>query len=538
MLTRRGHERAPDADGRQPVARGTTSILGRIPLHPIGVGAVPVVFLFAENQVQQVTLDPLWRPLAIAVLFAIAVTLTGAALLWNWRRGALLATLVLVLFFSFGHAWNLVGEALGDRMWLVNIYLLVLVVGGFLIWRTGGAWVGSATAFLNVAILLLLVFNVARVADFALGSASPAGNTASPPPGIDASGPRPDIYYLIFDRYGGPGTLDRVYEHDNEPFLTALEEQGFTVARDAWANYFKTALSLTSSLSMDYLDTGRFPAEARTFDLVHQALRERLAVPATLTAIGYEYVHIASYWEPTATNADADIVVRSEDATEFDAAVRATTVLSLLEEPRPEDDDPETIPFPDLARESTLFAFDAVESAASRPGPTYVFAHILVPHPPYVFDADGSMPTAAETDERSEEEEYVAQLTWTNARILEMLERILDVPPGEEPIVILQADEGPFPERYRTTGGTFRWFTATDEEVAQKFGILNALHLPGVDPEAAGLTEHTSPVNNFRIVMNAYFGADLPILPDIAYLSRNHTYPYALQEHSRIEPPS
>jgi hypothetical protein len=387
-------------------------------------------------------------------------------------------------------------------------------------------------------VLLLLVFNAGRVADFALGSASPAGGSASPPPGIDASASRPDIYYLIFDRYGGPETLERVYDFDNEPFLAALEDRGFTFAPDAWANYFKTALSLTSSLSMDYLDPTRFPADAAGFDLVYQALREPLPVPATLTAIGYEYIHVASYWPPTETNADADIVVRYGDATEFEAAVRATTALSLLEEPHPEDEDPETIPFPDLARETTLFAFEAVEDAARRPGPTYVFAHILVPHPPYVFNADGTMPTAAESEERTEEEKYRAQLAWANGRILAMVDRLLDVPANEQPIIILQGDEGPFPARYRTTGGGFAWFTATEDEVAQKFGILNALHLPGVDPEASGFTDHTSPVNNFRIVMNAYFGADLPLLPDVAFLSRDHGLPYELREYRRLEPPS
>ena len=71
---------------------------------------------------------------------------------------------------------------------------------------------------------------------------------------------------------------------------------------------------------------------------------------------------------------------------------------------------------------------------------------------------------------------YAAQLTWANGRILEMVDRLLDVPAGQEPVIILQGDEGPFPERYRTIGDGFQWFTARPEEVAQKFGILNALH--------------------------------------------------------------
>jgi hypothetical protein len=502
------------------------------------MASAPVLFLFAENQVQQVTLDPLWRPLALGALLAVAMLLTCAAIFWDWLRGALLASLLLALFYTFGHAWNLTGEFLGDRLWLVNAYLVVAVAGAYVIWR-GGSWVPGATGFLNVAVTLLLLLNAGRVAEFALGSASPVGEARpSPVPGLDADAPRRDIYYIILDRYAGPETLERVYHHDNEPFLAELERRGFTVARNAWANYFKTALSVTSSLSMEYLDTERFTATGPgAWVPVHRALQQRLAVPGALTSLGYEYVHISSYWEPSSTNADADRVLRYEDATEFDAAVRATTLLTLLEAPDPDDSDPETIPFPTLARDTTLFAFDALESAGRRPGPTFVFAHILVPHPPYVFDADGTQPTAEEAAARTEEERYVAQLTWTNRRVLEALDRLLDVPEAQQPIIVLQADEGPYPERFRLIGDPFQWFFATPEEVAQKFGILNALHLPGVEPAQAGVTDHTSPVNNFRIVMAAYFGADLPVLPDISYLSRDTSHPYELREYRRLEAP-
>jgi hypothetical protein len=66
--------------------------------------------------------------------------------------------------------------------------------------------------------------------------------------------------------------------------------------------------------------------------------------------------------------------------------------------------------------------------------------------------------------------------------------------------------------------------------VQEKFGILNAYYLPGVDPASAGLNDRISPVNSFRIVFNAYFGADLPLLPDQTYLSpdKSRLYEFTL----------
>jgi hypothetical protein len=230
---------------------------------------------------------------------------------------------------------------------------------------------------------------------------------------------------------------------------------------------------------------------------------------------------------------DADISLRYQEASEFSSALRATTALMLLSPLGEPDNDPETIEFADLARDTTLFAFDRLEESVERPGPTFVFAHILVPHPPYVFNADGSMPTAEERRSRPETEEYVEQLLWTNARVLAAIDHLLDVPAGEEPIILLQADEGPWPVAFSRNQRNFQWLDAAPAQIQQKFGILNAFHLPGVDAAEAGVTDRTSPVNEFRIVFNSYFGSDLPLLPDVTYLSPDYARMYDLVEYPR-----
>jgi hypothetical protein len=511
-----------------------------LPIHSIAVAAFPVLFLFAENAEQQVTLAPLWGPLAMAVAGGLGTLLACAALLHDWRRGALLATLLLALFFSFGHAWTLVGGFFDGRRYLTAAWAFLAAAGGGLIWRGGrwreGRWVAPTTRFLNLVTLLLLAFNGLRVVDFATGSIGPVDMAeATPAASVDPGAVKRDIYYIILDRYANGETLERIYDHDNEPFLAALEARGFAVARDAWANYFKTAFSLTSSLSMEYLDAEALKvSEPPTMGPLHSLLRGPLPVTVTLKSLGYEYVHLGNYWEPTATNADADIVLRYQDASEFSAALRSTTALMLLSPlGSPDDNDPETIEFDDLARDTTLFAFERLEESASRPGPTFVFAHILVPHPPYVFDADGSMPTQDERDARREREEYVRQLAWANDRVLQAIDRLLDVPAGQEPIIVLQSDEGPWPPGFSANQREFPWLDASADEVQQKFGILNAFHLPGVDAAAAGVHDRTSPVNEFRIVFNSYFGTDLPLLPDVTYLSPDYARMYDFVPYPR-----
>ena len=53
--------------------------------------------------------------------------------------------------------------------------------------------------------------------------------------------------------------------------------------------------------------------------------------------------------------------------------------------------------------------------------------------------------------------------------------------------------------------------------------ILNAYYFPGGRYE--GLYQEISPVNSFRVVLNTFFGAKLPLLPDRSFFS-TWTDPY------------
>jgi hypothetical protein len=511
--------------------RGLTWSL--VPWHTLAVAIFPVLFLFAENAEQQVTLAPLWAPLLICLAGGVALLLVMIVATRSLLRGGLLATLVLLLFFSFGHLWNVVGAPMDASRWLMAIgYLLIGIGFGLMIWR-GGRWVTGVSRFLNIAAVVLLVFNALRVANFASASAAAATATPSTPPVVlQATSAKPDIYYIILDRYANVDTLREIYDYDNEPFMRELEARGFSVARHAWANYFKTALSLYSSLNMHLIDPEQLGVdlEARArFSEVQGALRDHLALPSALKSLGYDYVHLGGWWEPTATNVDADVALRFQGSAEFSSALWSTTALSLVWPPSfgGTGPDGEDMPFRELDRDTILYAFDRLEDAAARAGPDFVFAHITAPHPPYVFNADGSFPSEDEVNGRSERDNYVAQLQWVNQRVLRAIDRLMDHPPGQpDPIIVLQADEGPFPPRFSADERGFQWLEASDREIQQKFGILNAMRLPGVEPASFGFNERTSPVNEFRIVLNATFDAGLPLLPDETFLSPNYARMY------------
>jgi hypothetical protein len=100
------------------------------------------------------------------------------------------------------------------------------------------------------------------------------------------------------------------------------------------------------------------------------------------------------------------------------------------------------------------------------------------------------------------------------------------VPAAERPVIIVQADEGPYPPALEDQT-RHDWTTATLEEREIKFGILNAWYVP--DGRDIGLYPEISPVNTFRLLFNAYFDTDLPILPDESF-TLNHPEPLEFPE--------
>jgi hypothetical protein len=491
--------------------------LGSIPLHPLLAAAYPVVFLFATNAADQVTLAPLWLPLAITVAGSGAVLVGLWLLTRDWLRAGLLTTVLVVAFFGYGHAWNAVSGGLASQWPLIGVWVLVAALALFLAWRARRR-ARVLTQALNLVTAILLVLNVWGLGTsmIALGAAGNSIGDISP---IDLEPPDPndlpDVYYIIPDRYAGVTALADVYGFDNEPFLRALEDRGFSVARHAHANYVKTALSVTSSLNMAYLDGDLLNEEATSpsdTGPIHRRLQEHHAVPAALKALGYLYVQLGNWWTPTQTNVDADRTFLYEGQDEFSSALLQTTFVRALGEPHAAPDDPwDWVNM----RQGNLYALQTLEELATMPGPKYVFAHLVTTHPPYVHDTDGSFTGRQVVAERGDAESYIRQLQYANTRLLGIVDRIIAADP--DAVILLQADEGPFPARYAANGWDFRWEDATDEELEEKFGILSAMRVPGADLEAAGWHDALTPVNAFRIIFNARFGTDLELLPERTY---------------------
>jgi hypothetical protein len=244
---------------------------------------------------------------------------------------------------------------------------------------------------------------------------------------------------------------------------------------------------------------------------------KRSAVATALKSVGYSYVHVGSWAAFTASSPIADVNLKPVETSELTRALYGSTALSpLLRRGLAASDD-------ETQRDATRGAFRALDKAADSPGPKFVFAHFIVPHPPYVFDRNGNY--TPERDRDGNVRGYLEQVRYTNSEIERIVNRLLAVRADEQPIIVIQADEGPYPRL--STRIPSSWTDESDADLRVKFGILNAYFLPGPRSE---FTQYPSitPVNTFRMLFTRYFGANLPVLPDESYAIEDKRDAYTL----------
>ncbi|MDP8959428.1 MAG: LTA synthase family protein [Actinomycetota bacterium] len=491
--------------------------------HALLLASYPVLFLFSVNA-DQVPVGQVVAPLGLAMGAAALLTAIGTLLLRDHRRAALAVSALVLLVFSFGHVLRLLQDLASGVFWrpvLLVVWGLVAALVLFLAARARER-LPRLTRLLNRAALILvatslLVLGLERGAGLvASGTAAAAANQGP----SAARAQQRDIFYLVFDRYGGQPALEEQYGIDNRPFLRWLEDQGFYVASQSHANYQKTNHSLASSLNFTYLDelSERVGSGSDDWLPVIRALQNPAAA-RFLQEQGYRFVHVGSWWGPTQTMPSADANLSYGSRSEFSSVLYHSTVLPTLIEAlggETELDDWE------LHYQAARHQFEQLEKLAAQQGgpPTFVVAHVLLPHPPYVFDAEGDFVGRQEGGSS-----FAEQLEYLNGQIKELVELLLAGPEAKDPIVILQADEGPFPDRYASDVEHFDWRAATDRELLVKTSILNAYYLPGPDK---GLWPTISPVNSFRVVFNRYFGTDLAVLPDrtFVFIDEQHLYDF------------
>lgn len=477
-----------------------------IAFHPFLFGIYPVLALYSVN-LSEVLLVNIQKAVITSLIVTLGVILIWLAILRSWAKAALLSTVTLLFFFTYGHVYDLVGEVVRHR-YFIAVWVLAYFVSLFFTLRVKNLF--TVTQSLNWFSLILVGLAGIQILVPVIRSslAKPAFENAPPTASLTAESEDRDVYYILVDALSRQDVLAERYEVDASEFISQLEGLGFYIPNCTQSNYDKTVVSMVSTLNMNYLETLGFSYESESPDMApyirHSATRARFE------SMGYDTVTFKSI-HPSVAVTDStyyyDYFKSEEENVDLASLnfqylfLRTTAVLPLISWL---ESKPEIVVSPFWANwipvgnalesreyrqyQQNVFALETLETLPDLPGKLFVYAHLFVTHQPFVFYPDGRFHPFLKQDDQA----YADQVLYVETRLLEVVKTILEKS-EKPPIIIIQGDHS-YPNGI------------------ERVRIFNAYYLP--DGEDKNLYETITPVNTFRVVFNTYFGGQYELLPD------------------------
>ena len=471
-------------------------------IYPFLLGYYPV-FALRNHNIIYVDLPSILRTLLLVTAGTTVVWLIAYLFIRHLEKASIIVSLVVLSFLSYGHLYSWLEDVLGTAIrhrYLVGLILLVLVGVAFLVLRREPVARVMAQFLMTISVVLLaIVLSESVQYDLKVSRASSAA--AQELPGnsqASDAGQLPDFYLIILDAHTRSDVLAQRFGYDNSPVIQQLTDMGFYVSSCSQSNYASTKLSLTSALFADYIENIA-PDEG-----VLPPLKDG-AINRTLEALGYQTIAFENRAHGHFDLKEDVTLSRNEMAfgkvdlrgglSEFETMMIDTSFMRFVV-------DTELIPGfdQDTLQEwelwehyyQTLFILDELAKLPDTPGPKFVFAHLMVPHTPFIFASDGSFKRNTNPIEG-----YAANTEFIDTRLPSLLKTIIDRS-DQPPVIIVMGDHGPSTRK-----------TITKE---MRMATFNAYY---VDEEARTRMYPTmTPINAFRIILNAHFGEDLPLLED------------------------
>jgi len=524
---------------------GLTGFFERGLFAPFLLSIQPVLYLFSIN-IAELNFSEIIRSLLVSLFFGLILLGLAYLFLRDWRRASLVASPFIFLFFLFGDIAVWVSRVFGlgpARTNLVILVFITMLMGGW-IWLVQKRIRDSASInlYFNLLAVLFFVSTGVRMSNYlfenglSLTSKQPVQAVV-----MRASESRPDIYYIILDGYGRQDILQALYEFDNSSFLNGLSSRGFYVAEESSSNYIQTMLSLSSSFNLDYLQS--LKAEGTRIenrgDLV--SLVQNNKVRSVLAQNGYQLISFRNEYKATIPSAEI-FYDESQSGlvypvTAFESILIDHTMARALSHVPVFSKALIEMPY-DTHRRHILSTFEMLQEVPALDGNYFVYAHIIAPHPPFVFDERGEAVThdtpftlndanyyIREHSQKNYIAGYRRQIQYVNMLVLETIDAIL-TRSTTPPMIIIQGDHGP--------GAYLHWGSLEHTIPAERFGILNAYYFPEQDYEL--LYPSISPVNSFRVLFNQFSGADYALLPDRHYYS-SWSFPFDFVEVTDLSLP-
>ena len=527
--------------------------------HPFLIAFFPIIAVYSVN-IGLIQLEQFIFPTLIIVGGAFLFFLCLKYVLKNAKKAALIVTLAFIIFFSFGHVYNMLNQVsigdidLGSNRILLPIFVISFGIGSFLIVRTKRT-LDNATSIVNTISVVFITVIIAMVGIEAFGcdecliqqtySLGIFSNQIMDSTlyfeehsfSVSESDSLPNVYYIILDGYPRNDVLKKHLDFDNSEFIDFLKQREFYVAENSYSNYSLSSTSIPATMNMNYINflADELGEDSRSYDPLlgkDFGLYADNQVIKNFKSMGYKVAKIGSVpmYLHEMPLADLSLCYKSihlMDNRLFDTVAR-TSMIGYFIERWSED----------MQRQIILCAFEELPKISSYyEEPVFAWSHIMIPHFPLIFGADGEPVTPGEsllvmnnphlfegTDSSwNIKQQFLQQLQFANKKSIKLIDKILEN--EKQSIIIIQSDHG--------SAFDVDLDDPTDDDVHQRLSNINAIYFPDEKPREILMNDQTN-VNTFRIVFNSYFGSDYDILEDKIYWNLSFKKPFWFKDVTSV----
>ena len=526
--------------------------------HPFLIAFFPIAAVYSVN-IGLIKPEEFILPLILIVGCAILLFFCLKYILKNRKKAALIVSFALIIFFSFGHTYNVVNQVdivgidFGSNKILLPLFTILFGLGSFLIIKTKRT-LENATSIVNTISMALLVVILIMVGieTFACDECLIERNTSwyfdffsdekidfssyfeNHSFSISEHNTFPNVYYIILDGYPRNDVLKKHLDFDNSEFTNILRERGFDVAENSYANYSFSSPSISSTMNMNYLNflTDKFgedsidynPLLGKDFGLYpdNQVIKNFKLMEYKIIKIGSPATYL--YELPLADLSLCYKMIHWMDNRLLDAVGR-TSMAGYFIERWSEDQQREIIlcSFEELPKISNYFE-----------EPVFVWSHIMLPHFPLIFGPNGESITPGQSiltmnhpeytnDDWNIKTQFMHQIQFTNKKTIEFIDKILEN--EKRVIIIIQSDHG--------SAFDTNLQNPTEDDISQRLSNLNAIYFPD-EKHREILTDERTNVNTFRIVFNSYFGSNYDIVEDKIYWGFTTKKPFWVKDVTNV----
>ena len=408
---------------------------------------------------------------AVSVIAWIVIT----KIIKNANKAALITGVGTGFFFYFGYLQDaldgimIFGIPINKTSILLVISIIIFIISTIYFVRSRN----NFETIVKIANIFAIALVLSLLAQFVIP---------------DALAEKPNVYHIILDEYTDNEILMKKFNHDNEEFLKFLDKNGFYIPNKSFSTFESTIDELNLILNMEY------PKKRGWVSDNYPALYDN-KVMSIFSAQNYSIIETNSMmrWK-NFSDVDTKLCYGANIYSEFlEQILRKSIIRYFLEQ------------YHDNTRRDVIrCTFNELNEIASQSsGPTYVFSHIYVPHPPFIFGPNGEnvIPDHREISGLQSWENtqgYINQLIYATNQVSIVIKNIVKNDPNA--IIILQGDTGTFT-------GIDDISKRKVKDVYQAHSIIYAVRIPGVDN-----LESVIPVNTYRIIFNNYFNTNYEYL--------------------------